>query len=157
MIMERLTINVLTESSPLYEVGEWADNEEATTKLGQVEDLMEKYGIKDLAELERVILANGTGEQAFKEFYEQNVKPYKDIEQELGIKLSVLVKALKNGAYLKHKHEDGTTYISQGIVHLVKETFGNNLTLCCGYKYPTHYRLEDYGKTWALTKEELEK
>lgn len=56
---------------------------------------MEKYDIKDLTELERVIIDNGTGEQAFKEFYEQNVKPYKDIEQELGIELTTLLTILK--------------------------------------------------------------
>ena len=43
--MERLTKNVLTETSPIYELGEWADNEEALDKLGQLEDLEEEIGV----------------------------------------------------------------------------------------------------------------
>ena len=43
--MERLTKNVLTETSPMYELGEWADNEEALDKLGQLEDLEEEIGV----------------------------------------------------------------------------------------------------------------
>ena len=39
--MERLTRNVLTETSPMYELGEWADNEEALDKLGKLEDAEE--------------------------------------------------------------------------------------------------------------------
>ena len=43
--MERLTRNVLTETSPMYELGEWADNEEALDKLGQLEDIEKELGI----------------------------------------------------------------------------------------------------------------
>ena len=43
--MERLTRNVLTETSPMYELGEWADNEEALDKLGQLEDIEGENGI----------------------------------------------------------------------------------------------------------------
>ena len=43
--MNRLTRNVLTETSPMYELGEWADNEEALDKLGQLEDIEEEIGI----------------------------------------------------------------------------------------------------------------
>ena len=43
--MNRLTRNILTETSPMYELGEWADNEEALDKLGQLEDIEEEIGI----------------------------------------------------------------------------------------------------------------
>ena len=51
--MERLTKNVLTETSPMYELGEWVDNEEALDKLGQLEDIEEKYNISSLDDLDR--------------------------------------------------------------------------------------------------------
>ena len=48
---------------------------------------MEKYNINSLDELEQIIINEGTSEQAFKEYVEVNVKPYKDIEEKLGIDL----------------------------------------------------------------------
>ena len=116
--MKRLTRNVLTETSPMYELGEWADNEEALNKLGQLED----------------------------------------IEEELGIDFITLFKALKNGFYHidKNKH-----------IYTTKPTKGNggamNFYVCleCIIAEDTFgdqyiYSLKDYGKVWALTKEELE-
>ena len=115
--MKRLTRNVLTETSPMYELGEWADNEEALNKLGQLED----------------------------------------IEEELGIDFITLFKALKNGFYHidKNKH-----------IYTTKPTKGNggamNFYACleCIIAEDTYgdqyiYSLKDYGKVWALTKEEL--
>ena len=52
--MERLTKNVLTETSPIYELGEWADNEEALDKLGQLEDLEEEIGV-DFITLSKIL------------------------------------------------------------------------------------------------------
>ena len=43
--MNRLTRNILTETSPMYELGEWADNEEALDKFGKLEDIEEEIGI----------------------------------------------------------------------------------------------------------------
>ena len=116
--MKRLTRNVLTETSPMYELGEWDDNEEALDKLGQLED----------------------------------------IEEELGIDFITLFKALKNGFYHidKNKH-----------IYTTKPTKGNggamNFYACleCIIAEDTYgdqyiYSLKDYGKVWALTKEELE-
>ena len=116
--MERLTKNVLTETSPMYELGEWADNEEALDKLGKLED----------------------------------------IEEELGIDLITLFKALKNGFWSidKNKH-----------IYKMKRTKGNGgammfyVSIDCIIKEDAYdeeyFLLKDYGKTWALTRKELEK
>ena len=51
--MNRLTRNILTETSPMYELGEWADNEEALDKLDQLEDIEEKHNISSLDDLDK--------------------------------------------------------------------------------------------------------
>ena len=117
--MERLTRNILTETSPMYELGEWVDNEEALDKLGQLED----------------------------------------IEEELGIDLITLFKALKNGFWSidKNKH-----------IYKMKPTKGNGGAMSYyasldyiitedTYYDEEYFLLKDYGKTWALTRKELEK
>ena len=71
-----------------------------------------------------------------------------DIEEELGIDLITLFKALKNGIYTKVWKN---------------YAFGNELTIdmrqkCFSFKeYQCSAKayFKDYGKTWALTKEEL--
>ena len=81
-----------------------------------------------------------------------------DIEEELGINLITLFKALKNGFY----HIDENKHI-----YTTKPTKGNggamNFYVCleCIIAEDTFgdqyiYSLKDYGKVWALTKEELE-
>ena len=109
---------------------------------------------------------------------------YKQIEEEIGIDLATLFKAQTRGFYFKDYQDNneikfsGNTFIVVGNQFVqtkpcyeVKET-----TLYSCYdpmKYPSpnmkvkdahfwswkthpHFRLCDYGKTWALTKEELE-
>lgn len=88
-----------------------------------------------------------------------------DIEEELGIDLIILFKALKNGIYVKNrKNEIRRVSCNIGLV----ETGGHN---SLGLRFQdTNYKwrylvldtsrdndVKDYGKTWALTKEELEK
>lgn len=82
-----------------------------------------------------------------------------DIEDELGIDLVTLVKALKNGIWVRI-----------GKKRIVKDE-PDGLTKCAlenGFQYIKRdgWRLDcihglietkDYGKTWALTREELEK
>ena len=81
-----------------------------------------------------------------------------NIEEEIGIDLITLFKALKNGFYYidKNKH-----------IYTMKPTKGNggamNFYACleCIIAEDTYgdqyiYSLKDYGKVWALTKEELE-
>ena len=78
------------------------------------------------------------------------LEQYKKIENELGIDLITLFKALKNGVYYKYKSYGYDYKISK----CRKCVLTGNRTLVVDrhtYKY-----LCDYGKTWALTKEELE-
>lgn len=91
-----------------------------------------------------------------------------DIEEEIGISLPILFKTLKDGFYIKHNFE---------IVHIYPD---KNITINFWYKtinvfippkffidckkgtnylsktIDEEYWFKDYGKTWALTKEELE-
>lgn len=74
-----------------------------------------------------------------------------DIEDELGIDLITLFKALNGCWFLQISTKKifgdiRPTLIYQGGWHLKP-----NLT-----ELPMLYALKDYGKTWALTKEELE-
>ena len=66
-----------------------------------------------------------------------------NIEEELGIDLVILLKALKNGIYVKDN--DLLTFPCLSVK-------GKML-----FTMPTMrmFELKDYGKTWALTKEEL--
>ena len=67
-----------------------------------------------------------------------------DIEEELGIDLVTLLKALdyKNIKYF----DDGCEW------HYVQLNYENKSFICPD---GAEYYLKDYGKTWALTKEEL--
>lgn len=75
-----------------------------------------------------------------------------DIEEELGIDLITLFKALKNGFW--YKKENTIVYVSKndyllssGAIHYV----GKGLIFAGLFLYN-----KDYGKTWSLEKEELE-
>lgn len=68
-----------------------------------------------------------------------------DIEEELGIDLITLFKALKYGIYLK-----GRGNLKGHILYC------NCPMLSFAHKIIKNQLIEDYGKTWALTKEELE-
>ena len=71
-----------------------------------------------------------------------------DIEEELGIDLIILFKALKNGIYIKPWKEIKHTYEIR--------TASDNIHLFLLDENDNDYSFKDYGKTWALTKEELE-
>ena len=87
------------------------------------------------------------------------LEQYKNIEEKLGINLIILFKALKEGYFFKK---------DTGEIVSVQDSFFNyyrhNLYYCIEgwYIYSKNgysrfdVRLKDYGKTWALTKEELE-
>ena len=106
--MNRLTRNILTETSLMYELGEWADNEEALDKLGQLEDIEELC--------EKIV------SQPIYEKYEDNGKIHKEDYTEY--------KALYN--------------------------FKERRIELYGYEFINGFEVDNYGKTWALTKEELE-
>lgn len=74
-----------------------------------------------------------------------------DIEEEIGIDLITLYKALKNGIYKKDCLDccyDTKLRFMKGEWYLA-QPFDENYTYIV--------KTKDYGKTWALTKEELEK
>jgi len=98
-----------------------------------------------------------------------------DIEDELGIDLLTLFKALKEGIWTKGGFysdilEEEPVFVARpeiGICSYYDELDENYNTLVheedvvCIYTYDYEImirqtRLKDYGKTWALTKEELE-
>ena len=74
------------------------------------------------------------------------LKHYEDIEEELGIDLITLFKALKNGVFVKPWHTIRKRKMS------LREYDGK---LVLFDDYENDYQLKDYGKTWALTEEEL--
>lgn len=79
-----------------------------------------------------------------------------DIEDELGISLEVLFKALKEGIYRFYEEfEDEPPYIYYLAVDLCYDD-ANEKEWCLVGLTNTPYYLKDYGKTWALTREELE-
>ncbi len=97
----------------------------------------------------------------------QKLGQLEDIEEELGIDLVTLFKALKNGIWASmygEKIVKGTTltFISKNILGIIfepfipKEDFKPYFIYRWGVPndYSIYY-LKDYGKTWALTKEEL--
>lgn len=98
-----------------------------------------------------------------------------DIEEELGIDLITLFKALENGIYVKTKAEirvpllyecekfKSVPVIENTIKYLLNHQFAfdlyNKLFVYSNdvYRERERFYLKDYGKTWALTKEELAK
>lgn len=91
--------------------------------------------INDMVEAKRLI-AEDTREQ---------LRKYWKIEQELGIPLEVLFKALKEGIIMDD--EEYRTFL------MYDEVTNSYCFKCGGWG---KYFLKDYGKTWALTREELE-
>lgn len=103
-------------------------------------DLKTPYtDVKDCIDRENIVLTK--------------LKHFEDIEEELGIDLITLFKALKEGFYVKKDS------INEGFISLVKakdirevDMITKSITL---FNYEFVY-FKDYGKTWALSKEELE-
>ena len=80
-----------------------------------------------------------------------------DIEEEIGIDLITLFKALKNGCFAKETFD----YIGRKQTQIIFTEFTQLYYTDDLDDYLIHirtrdYYLKDYGKTWALTKEELE-
>ena len=82
-------------------------------------------------------------------------KILKNIEKELEIDLITLFKALKKGVYVKYDSDFGMT--GKPNIKIVKD----NATGVCyrdkkWYIQEADTLIKDYGKDWALTREELE-
>lgn len=76
-----------------------------------------------------------------------------DFEDELNFDLIILFKALKGGFYVKTKD------INEGFISLVKAKDIREINIIIESITFNAFDIvlfEDYGKTWALTKEELE-
>ena len=86
---------------------------------------------------------------------------YEDIEEKFGIGLDIFAKSIVNGFYgiwnnkivLVKNAELVTTRLLDlmGIIDPIEED------KFCFESYSKYWILEDYGKTWALTRKELEK
>ena len=78
-----------------------------------------------------------------------------NIEEELGIDLTILFNALKNGVY--YFDEQGQLIYSNVWLTDNHVSTGVHDKLSYSFKTPYHETLlfEDYGKTWALSEEEL--
>ena len=85
---------------------------------------------------------------------ENKLRKYEAIEMDLGIPLEVLFKALKQVIYgLNRENEIEHLYTPR--LYFVKDyecyCLREGIFLC-----EDDFKLKDYGKTWALTREELE-
>lgn len=92
-----------------------------------------------------------------------------DIEDELGIDLITLCKAIKNGIHVKpqkYKTIFGAfitpDHFRNSVLTITELIGGWAFVHTDRYKFPDEnivgeWFFKDYGKTWALTKEELEK
>lgn len=88
-----------------------------------------------------------------KKIAEEKLCQLEDIEDELGIDLITLFKALKNGFYVKGEEEK--QYID--FENPLNATAFKNKEMFYGHKWTYQYvKLKEYDKTWALTKEEFD-
>lgn len=120
-------------------------------KLGQIEDIMEKYGINSTEELEHIILNDATGEQAFRDY----IKPYKDIENKLGIDLVTLFKALDKKQRIFVLNEYDMRVVELPVRYASRKLVDGEIFINVSGCF-ANFKIKDYGKWWALTKEELE-
>ena len=85
-----------------------------------------------------------------------------DIEEELGLDLPTLFKALKNGLIYKtdYGYDEGDyhwTYIDAKYISLGMSYYEPFFEIRLAEEPSVHIlKLEDYGTTWTLAKEELE-
>lgn len=109
------------------------------TKLGQLEDVLEKYDMDNIKKLS---------------VHLELLREFTNIKNELGIDLLILFKALKNGIWVKYDANFGFTGKPKIVIEKDKCT-----EICLRKKkwwiQENDFLLKDYGKTWALTKEEL--
>ena len=138
----------------------WTTN--CVQKLGQLEDILDKYEIDDMQELD-----DRLSTYKFLANHDYSTMPREDlnsmidkilsinkIEEELGIDLATLFKVLKNGLYSSFIDKENNKLVLKSLsLHLLETLDGFD----CIFKDNDERVLffKDYGKTWALTKEEL--
>ena len=86
-----------------------------------------------------------------------------DIEEELGIDLATLFKALEQGAWFVDKRNKNIFFAKctlcsklDGKFECTQEEMKFNGFIILEQLFGLGYELKDYGKTWTLTREELE-
>ena len=89
----------------------------------------------------------------------KKLKQLEDIGEELGIDLRILFKALKNGFYYYSDNGIVHTSDNESYISLQAQSCLPN-QMCIEVDYDDYstmcFYFIDYGKTWALTREELE-
>ena len=88
---------------------------------------------------------------------EQEIQQYKNIEEKIGMSIATILDTLQNGYGIVVKNTQGIRrYTHQSKCYL---TFGYDEYNGWYFTYKSagmpQYFIKDYGKTWALTKEEL--
>lgn len=94
----------------------------------------------------------------------EKLSKIEDIEEELGIDLITLFKALKDGIIVYYEDEERYKFhndlrieyhktLGWGLVYIYGSCCRNDMPMMLDMEF---YELKGYGKTWALTKEELE-
>ncbi len=78
----------------------------------------------------------------------QKLGQLEDIEDELGIDLIILLKAVKDGVWVRHPY-NSIDYEPFRIDYCSDYKTGEEEMYICGME------IKNYGKTWALTKEDL--
>lgn len=112
---------------------------------------MERLTLKDLENTDTVIVASARtfGKQFITRTLTE-LKEYKQIEEELGIDLITLFKALKDGIYIiDMPSQDKLKHFK------VRLSYVNNTWFFTSIKNDMCVDVKSYNKNWALTKEEL--
>ena len=91
----------------------------------------------------------------FRNIY-RKLQDLENVEEEIGIDLTVLFKALKNGVY----YFDEQGQLIHDYVWLVNDYVAEGVPDKLSFSFKTYHSrqvllFEDYGKTWALYKQEL--
>ena len=111
--------------------------------------LTDKNKIKELTTLQ-----NNNVLMTDNDYKELKLGQLENIEEEIRIDLAILFEALFNGVWIKNKDKKcRPCYLSA--------SFGSMQLTNAGIRYSTistnkYLYFKDYGKTWALTKEELD-
>lgn len=84
-----------------------------------------------------------------------------DIEEELGIDIITLAKALKEGLWIDHYKNGDLYHMQMPLIHSDYDSRREKSPIRVYLTYQKNgewhnVEFKDYGKTWALTKEELE-
>ena len=86
---------------------------------------------------------------------ETAIKALKDIEEELGIDLITLIKVLKDKkVWIIYVNHISRFYITD--INIETGIIVGDINISKSACFEKTYNIKDYGKTWALTKEELE-